>query len=224
MESVFVSFWRFHSSFSDVSTLPLPYRHRKHTLFYVSTHEVRKKTRVFVFKCITASQAGPIAWHKRRALAKHWPIRIYLVPRLKLDATSSWRRNVSLVYYFFLYFLILLSCILLFYFFIAPFSSFLRIHSLSASFIIFSTFLLFHFCLTILPSFLIFLSYSLFFFSGLMPLVFFYRYFGFLLQKIYRDELITVYTLNWPKVQFNTYCHRWKTFRDTGAGNDISSK
>lgn len=50
MESVFVSFWRFHSSFSDVSTLPLPYRHRKHTLFYVSTHEVRKKTRVFVFK------------------------------------------------------------------------------------------------------------------------------------------------------------------------------
>lgn len=134
MESVFVSFWRFHSSFSDVSTLPLPYRHRKHTLFYVSTHEVRKKTRVFVFKCITASQAGPIAWHKRRALAKHWPIRIYLVPRLKLDATSSWRRNVSLVYYFFLYFLILLSCILLFYFFIAPFSSFLRIHSLSASF------------------------------------------------------------------------------------------
>lgn len=50
MESVFVSFWRFHSCFSDVSTLPLPYRHRKHTLFYVSTHEVRKKTRVFVFK------------------------------------------------------------------------------------------------------------------------------------------------------------------------------
>lgn len=174
MESVFVSFWRFHSSFSDVSTLPLPYRHRKHTLFYVSTHEVRKKTRVFVFKAHHRFTGWTNRVTQKAGSGKA------LANQDLLSSTAETRCNQFLKEK-------RLTCLLLFFFifwffcrvfYSFTFLSLLFLHSyvftvfLPLSFIIFSTFLLFHFCLTILPSFLIFLSYSLFFFSGLMPLVF----------------------------------------------------